>query len=72
MQPFTPADRRRRGSALVEFMVVCCLLVVMLLATFEFSRMALVANAVANSARAGTRYATSHGSGSHRSPRRNR
>jgi Flp pilus assembly protein TadG len=62
MQPLVTAGRSRRGSAMVEFAVVCFLLVLVLLATVEFSRMVLVANAVANSARAGVRYAVTHGS----------
>ena len=52
----------RRGAAIVEFAAVCVLLILVVLAAIELSRMALVANAVANSARAGVRYAVTHGS----------
>ncbi len=62
MRPLPNARWRQRGSAMVEFAVVTVALVLTVLATFEFSRMVLVANAVANSARAGVRYAVTHGS----------
>lgn len=47
---------------MVEFAAVTVALVLILLASFEFARMVLVANAVANAARAGVRYAITHGS----------
>ncbi len=46
---------------MVEFAAVAVMLCVVLLASFEFARMALVSTAVANSARAGVRYAITHG-----------
>jgi Flp pilus assembly protein TadG len=57
-------DRRRRraGQTLVEFSMVTFLTVIMLLAIVEISRMVLVYTTVANSARAGARYAVVHGS----------
>src|SRR3954452_23863802 len=55
-------SRKWRGTAMVEFTVVCFLLTIVLLATVDFSRMVLVSNAVAHSARAGVRYAAGHGS----------
>ena len=59
------STRRRqssRGASLVEFATVTVLLVLVLLASVEFGRMVLVSNAVANAARAGVRYAITHGS----------
>jgi Flp pilus assembly protein TadG len=47
---------------MVEFAAVTVLLVLVLLASVEFGRMVLVSNAVANAARAGVRYAITHGS----------
>src|SRR5690349_5857092 len=54
-------DRSRAGSALIEFALVCFLLFVVIFATFEFCRMLLVSTTVANAARAGCRYAITHG-----------
>jgi Flp pilus assembly protein TadG len=53
--------RDERGSTIVEFSIVCFLLLLVLFSVFEFSRMVLVANSVANAARAGARYAITHG-----------
>jgi Flp pilus assembly protein TadG len=47
---------------MVEFAAVTVALVMILLASVEFGRMVLVSNAVANAARAGVRYAITHGS----------
>src|SRR5579871_2391399 len=58
---FRTHHRRRKGTALVEFALVGFLLVLVLLASIEFSRMLLVYTAVANAARAGCRYAITHG-----------
>jgi hypothetical protein len=57
-----PAKTRQSGQSLVEFSVVTVLTVFLLLAVFECARMVLVANTVASAARAGMRYACSHGS----------
>ena len=51
----------RRGSSLVEFSLVAFVLMIVTFATIEFGRMMLVYTAVANSARAGARYAIVHG-----------
>jgi Flp pilus assembly protein TadG len=53
--------RSRRGSALVEFAIVGFLLTMVLLGTVEVDRMFLVYTAVADAARAGVRYAITHG-----------
>jgi len=55
-------SRGRRGSTLVEFALVVLLLVLVLLSTVEFERMLFVSTTLANAARAGLRYAASHGS----------
>lgn len=49
------------GSTMVEFALVAILLVVVLLSVVEMGRMILVYTTVADSARAGTRYAIVHG-----------
>lgn len=51
----------RRGATLVEFAFIAMALMMMVFGGFEFSRMALVYTAVANSAKAGVRYAIVHG-----------
>ena len=60
------SGRRRRlatrGSALVEVASIAVAVMLMVFAGFEFSRMVLVYTSVANSAKAGVRYAIVHGS----------
>lgn len=51
----------KRGSALVEFSLCAFVLLILAFATIEFGRMVLVYTAVADSARAGARYAIVHG-----------
>ena len=53
--------RSRRGSALVEFSVSAFLLLMMMFSVVELQRMLFVYNTVADSARAGARYAIVHG-----------
>lgn len=50
-----------RGSGLVEFSLCAFVLMMLAFATIEFGRMVLVYTTVANSARAGARYAIVHG-----------
>lgn len=60
----TRAGRTRsaeRGSTLVEFALIAFMLCLVLLASIEFDRMVVVYTSVANSARAGARYAIVHG-----------
>lgn len=52
----------RKGQTLVEFSLVVLLTVILLLGVVEISRMVLVYVTVANSARAGARYAAVHAS----------
>jgi Flp pilus assembly protein TadG len=52
---------RRRGSELVEFALVSFLLLTVIFALFEFARMALVYNSIANAARVAVRFATVNG-----------
>jgi Flp pilus assembly protein TadG len=52
----------RRGASIIEFTFVAFLLLVTIFASFEFDRMILVYTTVADSARAGVRYAIVHGS----------
>ena len=52
----------RRGTALVEFSFVALLLFMVLFGMFEIDRMVLVSTALADSTRAGVRYAIVHGS----------
>jgi TadE-like protein len=52
----------RRGATIIEFAMVTLLLMIVILAGIEFDRMVLVYTALANSARAGVRYAIVHGS----------
>ena len=54
-------SKASRGSALVEFALVTFLLMMVMLSTIEFERMLLVYTTVADSARAGARYAIVHG-----------
>ena len=51
----------RRGSALVEFSVSVFLLLMVLFGVIELQRMLFVYNTIADSARAGVRYAIVHG-----------
>jgi len=51
----------QRGSTLIEFSLCAFMLMMLTFATIEFGRMALVYTTVANSARAGARYAIVHG-----------
>lgn len=53
---------RRSGQSLVEFSLVGFMLGILVLAVMEVGRMMLVYAAIANSAGAGLRYATVHGS----------
>lgn len=50
-----------RGSTIVEFSLCAFVLMMLTFATIEFGRMLLVYTTVANSARAGARYAIVHG-----------
>lgn len=52
-----------KGSTLVEFSLVTLILVIVSLGVVEMARMLLVYTAIANSARAGARYASVHGHG---------
>jgi Flp pilus assembly protein TadG len=54
-------SRARRGATIIEFALVTLLLMIVILASVEFDRMLLVYTAVANSAKAGARYAIVHG-----------
>jgi Flp pilus assembly protein TadG len=56
------AGHWRAGQSMVEFSLVCFMLGIVVLAFIDIGRMMLVYAAVANSARAGVRYATVHGS----------
>jgi Flp pilus assembly protein TadG len=53
---------RRRGSTLMEFLIIAFMLVFVMLAGIEMSRMLLVYTCVADAAKAGSRYAITHGS----------
>lgn len=53
--------KSRRGGALVEFALVAVLLLTVMFACFEFSRMLLAYNSLANAAGSGSRYAIVHG-----------
>jgi Flp pilus assembly protein TadG len=57
-------DRRsnQRGSTLVEFSFIALVFFMILFTTFEMDRMVLVMTALADSTRAGVRYAAVHGS----------
>lgn len=54
-------NARRRGSELVEFALVSLQLLLVIFGVFEFARMALVYDALANSSRIAARYAITHG-----------
>lgn len=53
---------RRQGQGLIEFSVVLVVTLFLMFTVIEVSRMLLVYTTIANSARAGVRYATTHGS----------
>lgn len=53
--------RHDQGSAMIEFALIGFMFVMVLLAIIEMGRMIIVYTAVANSAKAGTRYAIVHG-----------
>lgn len=57
-----PSRKNCRGQALVEFAVVAVVLTALILVIFEFGRIMLCYNTIANAARVGTRYAIVHGS----------
>jgi len=59
---FVLSHRARRGSTLLEFAISAFMLLTVILAVIEAGRLMMVYNAVANSARAGVRYAIVHGS----------
>lgn len=61
MSPKSPT-KSCRGQALVEFAVVAIVLTALILVIFEFGRIMLCYNTIANAARVGTRYAIVHGS----------
>jgi Flp pilus assembly protein TadG len=52
---------RRRGSTLVEFSISVFLLLMIMFGVIELQRMLFVYNTIADSARAGVRYAIVHG-----------
>jgi len=52
---------RQRGSSLIEFSTVALVLIMFLFSIVEMYRMLLVISALADSARAGVRYAIVHG-----------
>jgi TadE-like protein len=54
-------NRREKGDTTVEFALIAIALLGVIFGIIEISRMALIYNAVANAARAGTRYAIVHG-----------
>jgi Flp pilus assembly protein TadG len=54
--------RHRRGSTLVEFALVALVLFALIFSVVEMGRMILVYTTLADSARAGVRYAIVHGS----------
>jgi len=54
--------RDQRGSSIVEFALMGFALMIIIFGCIEFDRMLLVYTAVADSARAGARYAIVHGS----------
>lgn len=53
--------RATRGAAMMEFCFVALLLCMVMFTVFEMDRMVLVMTALADSARAGVRYAIVHG-----------
>lgn len=60
--PRVSCPRARRGGVLIEFSFIALLLWMVLFTMFEFDRMSLVTAALADSTRAGLRYAIVHGS----------
>ena len=52
----------QRGATIIEFALVTLLLMIVIFAGIEFDRMLLVYTSLADSARAGVRYAIVHGS----------
>jgi Flp pilus assembly protein TadG len=52
---------KRRGATLIEFSLVCLVLMALIFGSIEMDRLLLVYTAMANSARAGVRYAAVHG-----------
>jgi Flp pilus assembly protein TadG len=58
-----PREKRERGASLIEFALVAFLCCMLLVAFVEFGRFLLVYNSVANSARAGVRFAIVNGDG---------
>jgi Flp pilus assembly protein TadG len=63
MTSYLLRDRLKKtdGGTLVEFSVVTLLLIMVMLGVVEIGRMVLVYTTIANSARAGARYAIVHG-----------
>jgi Flp pilus assembly protein TadG len=55
-------SRKRRGTGLIEFTLIAMVLFMVILTTVEIDRMLLVTGAIADSTRAGLRYAIVHGS----------
>ena len=53
--------RSEKGSTAIEFALVAVMFIIMLVSVVEIARLMLVFNAVANAARAGARYAITHG-----------
>jgi Flp pilus assembly protein TadG len=63
MRQSLPSRRKgNRGSTLVEFSLIALLLIMIIFTMFEMDRMVLVMTALADSTRAGMRYAIVHGS----------
>lgn len=64
MKSYRSRSRRSlsRGSTLIEFSVILFILMLVMLAGIEFDRMVLIYTTVADSARAGVRYAIVNGS----------
>ena len=54
--------RRERGQGLVEFALTAVLVIALIFGAIEFDRLMLCYTTVANAARAGSRYASVHGS----------
>jgi Flp pilus assembly protein TadG len=59
---FTRRRSSQGGSSIIEFAFITFLLMLVIFASIEFDRLMLVYTTVANSARAGARYAIVHGS----------
>lgn len=56
-----PRNRRRSGQSMIEFQLVIVLFLLTLFGTFEICRLLLSYTTLANAARVGVRYATTHG-----------